>query len=184
MPFNASTFRASWGSSRPLSANSFDVKIPQLPNVLLRNMTSTQLQFWDSLQFRITSGDLPARQFEIVDRRLTGPARMMPMGLIYQTLTVEVLEDDWNRVREIFDLWQDAIYNEQNSYRVAYYDDMIATDMILTTYDKEGDPSRIYRFKEVFPLAINPSQMNWNSENQSVVIPIEFAYREWKGEDV
>ena len=80
----------------------------------------------------------------------------MPFGLIYSTQQLEIIEDESLAVRSIFDKWQSAVFNEENSYTVAYYDDVI-TNFTLRIFDQAGEMVKEVRFFEAFPVAVQPS---------------------------
>ena len=103
----------------------------------------------------------------------------MPFGLIYSTQQLEIIEDESLTVRSIFDKWQSAVFNEENSYTVAYYDDVI-TNFTLRIFDQAGEMVKEVRFFEAFPVAVQPSQVSWANSNSNLIIPIELAYREWR----
>lgn len=192
--FDAEKFRASLAGSNPASSAYFRMWFTKMPRIflgvdglgpvrdeILRRQGIRPQKWGDNFQdfeFRCMGADLPARQVETQERVYNGPSRLIPYGLIYSNLNVEVIEGKNLRTRELFDTWQELIYNG-SKYTPLYYDDIIA-DMALDVYDKSGNKVRQYRFRDVFPITVAPSQMSWANENSFLVIPIEFSYHHFE----
>lgn len=120
---------------------------------------------------------MPSRQLETVERRYSGPQRLIPYGHIYSTLNVEMIETSNGDARRIFDAWQESA-NGGDTFRPKYYDDII-TDLKLDVFDKSGKVVRTYIMKDCFPISVNPSQLAWDNENSYLVIPIEISLWRW-----
>lgn len=170
----------------PARSNSFELKISNIPKVLteLKSQQITKLNDTARLlSFRCQSVDMPGASAETTVRFTNGPVRQIPIGVTFQTLNVELIEDQTYAIRQFFDNWLKAIHaggqNSQNAYRIPFYNDICVDKMTLTVYDDESKKARVYTFHEVYPSAINPSQMSWQTNDQNVIIPIEFTFHRW-----
>lgn len=137
----------------------------------------------DSIRLRVKAIDLPQRQVETQPRFANGPMRMMPYGLVYSTINLEIIESDRYKIRRFFEEWHDKVFNKSNAYAVEYYSELIADKLTIVAYSPTGIPVRMWEMTEAYPIAINSSQMNWDSINQYLVINIEIAFHEWTSSD-
>lgn len=135
------------------------------------------------IRFRVKGVDLPQRQLESLPRFTNGPQRLVPYGLVYSTINLEIIESDSYKIREFFETWQDLIYKKDNGYQVAYYNELISNKLKIVAYSGIGQPVRVWTMKEVYPIAINSSQMSWDAANQYLVINVELAFHEWDATD-
>lgn len=177
MAFDATVVRSQLGVHGPAVPSTFEIAFTTLPNCLGDEFNSIK----EKLKFRIKACDLPSRQVETMERRYHGPQRLIPYGHIYSTQNIEVFENKKVETRKFFDAWQEAI-NGGDTFKPLYYDDVVC-EMRLTVYDKNGDIQRVYIFEEVFPVSINPSQLDWEAENTILTIPVELAYWRWISTD-
>jgi len=137
----------------------------------------------DSIKFRVKGVDLPQRQLETQPRFTNGPQRLVPYGLVYSTMNLEIIESDRYKIRRFFELWHDKIYSQNNSYAVEYYNKLVADKLTIVSYTASGLPVRVWEMKEAYPIAINSSQMSWDSINQYLIINVEIAFHEWTSYD-
>lgn len=179
MAFNASQFRASFEGANPAPSNTYEAFFNGIPIVMQGKPEAAGFR---DVIFRTEALDLPARQVETQERRYSGPQRLVPYGLLYATQQVQFLEDSKYSIRTMIDEWQDSIFNGRE-YSVRYYDEIICPEFVVRMYDKLGQVVRTYRFKEVYPISVNPSQMAWSDRNSYVRVPVELAYHEFTVEN-
>lgn len=142
----------------------------------------SNLLFGDPAQirFRVKAIDLPQRQLETQPRlQVNGPQRLVPYGAVYSTVNMEIIESDQYKIREFFEEWQDKVFHKDNSYKLAYYNELVADKLTVVAYAATGLPVRVWEMTEAFPIAINSSQMSWDATDQYLVINIEMAFNEW-----
>lgn len=137
-----------------------------------------------NVRFRVQAADLPQRQLETQPRFANGPQRMVPHGAIYSTTVIEVIESDQYEMRKYFDEWMKLAHGQDNAYRVKYYDDIIAPTFVIIAYSANGLMQAKWTLKDVYPIAVNSSQMNWSSTNEYVTIPVELVFHEWDYEEI
>ena len=136
-----------------------------------------------SIRFRVKGVDLPQRQLETQPRFAEGPMRLMPYGLVYSTMNMEIVESDQYKIRQFFEEWHTKIFSNKNNYGVEYYDRLVADKLTIVAFASSGIPTRIWEMKEAYPIAINTSQMSWDAQNQYLVINIELAFHEWESRE-
>ncbi len=174
MAFNAQEFRSRLVQAA--SPNLFEMSIPTVPNLLL----DSGFEILQDLRMRTYQTELPSAQLETVERITNGPERKVPYGVEFSTLSLYIIEDEKYKVRKFFDLWYSKIFSMEDSYVIPYYDDIIIPEMYLITYDKQGEKQNQYTFYDAFPIVLGPSRLGWDVQNEILVIPISFSYREFK----
>lgn len=196
VPFDATKFRDSFKSKAPAVNTYFSCSFDKLPAVLDYFTVDGENQEGDAIArmdqilqtiaYRVLTTDLPSRALSTTERILAGPSRQIVTGINYSNLQVEFIEGQEYDIRWFFDKWQAAISNDKsrsllsgNNYRVAYYDDLVIPNFYIDLWDRNGNNTATYQFKDVFPVAVYPNQMTWQSSNQVMSVPIELSYHEW-----
>lgn len=192
MAFNANDFRQSFNNggtnNTPLSLTAspayFEVHFGGMPGCLTRSdMRSSTAKKLDkaarSIKYRAKAADLPARQMVSVQRAFNGPHKLVPYSSIYSTSIIEFIETADFDIRTLFDTWQGMIEGNQRDYVSEYYDDIILPELIVRAFDKSGKAKQEWIFYNVFPVSVNPSQLNWDSKSSYITVPIELSYHRW-----
>lgn len=146
--------------------------------------------FGTDFKFRAFSTSLPGRNLDTLDRRYTGPSRLIPTGYAYQPLTISILETENHDVRGFFDKWMSFV-SEGDSWFCKYYDEIIVQELRLELYtrnpwaDSAGSatPVKVYTLKEVYPIAVTATQLDWGSNNNITIINVELQYYIWTATD-
>lgn len=206
--FDTTVLRSNLMNANPASPAYFELGFSALPAIFNKELWGDRPDLRDRFQkiasirhirdeqswidnfadfrFRCMATDLPSRQIETQERRYSGPQRLIPYGIIYNNLNVELIEGKNLRMREIIDVWMDMIYGASfelggsDMPTPAYYDDIIG-EMLLKVYAKSGEVVRSYKFRDVFPVTVAPSQLSWSGDNQILTIPVEFSYYDFVG---
>ena len=191
MAFNVDEFRAAFASknSDGLTASPayFSCEIPDLPPCLqypdLKEKTRASInKMHKNMKFRASSADLPSRQLVSVQRAFNGPHKLVPYSTIYASCIIEFIETSSFDVRTFFDAWQDLIEGNQRHFSSEYYDNLIAPTFVVTAYNKSGKPEQRWTFYNVFPVSVNPSQLNWSNQSGILSVAVELSYHRWKFE--
>ena len=168
----------------------FEVQFMDLPASFSKFSRVNSLQYnlaidmFTNLRFRCFSTDLPARQTVGLSRQLNGPARIIPYAANYTTTMLDFIETPLFNIRAFFDIWMDLIEGKHTGYMCEYYDDLIISEVRITSYTKSGDPVGLWKFKNVLLMAINTSTLNWEAQSQHVNVPVEIGYSDWTFEPV
>lgn len=191
MAFNANDFRQSFNNgtnNTPLSLTAspayFEVEFGGMPGCLMRSdmrwSTAKKLdKAARSIKHRAKAADLPARQMVSVQRAFNGPHKLVPYSSIYSTSIIEFIETADFDIRTLFDTWQGMIEGNQRDYVSEYYDEIILPELIVRAFDKSGKAKQEWIFYNVFPVSVNPSQLNWDSKSSYITVPIELSYYRW-----
>lgn len=187
MAFNTQAFRANLKSfAQP---NHFSMSFIGPPKGL--NFTEDETRLFDTnFKFRAFSASLPGRNLDTLERRYTGPSRLIPTGYAYQPMTISILETENHDVRGLFDRWMNHVAS-YDSWFSKYYDDIIAQELRLELYTRSpwldsaggATPVKVYTLKEVYPIAVTATQLDWGSNNNITVINVELQYYIWTATD-
>lgn len=196
--FDAVRFRDTFKSTDPAVSTFYSCSLSNLPTVLTNYVLigaeadqevdiKIKLQdIFDKIPYRVISADLPGRTMQAIERQYNGPGRQIPIGAQYSSIYLDFMDSQQHEVRWFFDKWQEAIFastarsvSSGDNYRVAYYDDLIVPRLYIDLWDRAGKNTATYEFKDVYPVAINPSQVTWQASNQLLALPVEFTFSEW-----
>lgn len=191
MAFNVDDFRAAFANKNDdgLTASPayFSAEFTKLPICLqypdLKQKTKTSIdKMFKNMKFRASSADLPSRQLVSVQRAFNGPHKLVPYSTIYASCIIEFIETSNFDVRTFFDAWQDIIEGNQRHFSSEYYDNLIAPEFVVTAYNKAGKATQKWTFSNVFPVSVNPSQLNWSTQSGVLSVAVELSYHRWKFE--
>lgn len=187
MAFNAAEFRGAFNrpEKNELTASPayFEVELIGTPknfDKLKRPLQEKINNTLRNLKFRASTADLPARQLVSIPRAFNGPQKLIPYTSLYSTAIIEFIETSDFAIRTFFDAWQDMIEGNQRNYESDYYDDLIIPKLWVTAFNKQGKPVQRWEFYNVFPVSVNPSQLNWSTQNAFVTVSVELSYHRWK----
>lgn len=189
MAFNTTEFRQAFphsGTKQPIASPAyFEASFDGLPACMNKVDGAKRKKVDDAfkgMKFRCQAADLPSRQILGMSREFNSPKKVMPYAALYQTLIVDFLETDGFDIRAFFDVWQDQIEGAHRNYMTEYYDNLIVPKFTLTAYNKSGVPISRWIFKNVFPMAVNVSQLNWSQQSQALNVPVELNFQKWEFE--
>ena len=92
---------------------------------------------------------------------------------------LDFIETPRFNIRTFFDTWIDLIEGKNYFYETAYYDDLIIDEVTIFAYNKSGEKVAKWVLKNVIPMSLNNSMLNWESQNQHITIPVEIGYSTW-----
>jgi hypothetical protein len=189
MAFNANEFKKAFNNkdTNTITASPayFEAYFEAPPRCLLRtdikaSTSATIERCLRGMKFRASAADLPARQLVSIQRAFNGPHKLVPYSTIYSTSIVEFIETADFDIRTFFDAWQDMIEGNQRNYTSEYYDELIAPTFIVKAFNKQGAPVQQWTFYNVFPVSVNPSQLNWSQQSAIITVAVELSYHRWK----
>lgn len=163
----------------------FEAYFADTPNCFDRmraDLRDRQMNTFRNMRFRASNADLPSRQMVSVQRAFTGPHKLVPYSSIYASSIIEFIETPRYDIRAFFDSWQDLIEGNQRGFETEYYEDLIAKEFIIKAYNREGQAVQKWTLYNVFPVSVNPSQMNWGTQSSIVTAAVELSYHRWKFE--
>lgn len=190
MAFDVSRFRSAFNGSTKndlmiASPAYFEVQIIGLPPKVLEILSKKPRQkslaneMEKNLRFRCMSTDLPSRQTVGLSRQLFGPMRILPYATNYSTTMLDFYETPNFNVRAMFDAWIDLIEGNHQGYMSEYYDDLVAQEFEIIMFNKSGDRVARWRLYDAYPISVNSSMLNWETQDSHISIPVEISYHKW-----
>ena len=154
----------------------------------------------DSLSFRISGAEFPARQITGSSYSLYGPAMTMGIGANYAPITLEILMSPDMRERDFFLEWQDLIGGShrkakenssvdsvQKQFNIGFYDEYISHQGITIQQFDRGQPDKpVYEvtLMDCFPSLVSGSTMSWETPDvlkQQIQISYRYFVDEFSG---
>jgi len=120
-----------------------------------------------------------------------GVNQKMPHTVQFTDISMTFLADQEGTIYRYFYSWINQVidfngsqnYAGRPSYRVGYKDDY-TTDIYIFVYDNVGNISKTITLIDAFPISMNEISLDWNGQNTTMKISVNFAYREWTVDNV
>lgn len=181
MAFNTANFRRSMNKGF-VQPNHYEIEFVGAPPAILKDKNVSDS--FGGAKMRCFAAQMPGMVLDVIERRYSGPYRLIPVGFTFQIMPLMLYEDSDYSVRNLFDTWMYSIAEDRDLF-VKYYDDIIAKQMNIYLYKKGGgakdemEPVRTYMLEEVYPLSVSPIQLDWSANNTVIGVSIELQYHRW-----
>lgn len=167
----------------------------------------------DALKFLLAGGvtaqlsvlaeqaEIPGRQFATTPHKIFGTTRLMPYGVIYDTIRITFICTNMMSERTFFDVWHQFIMSPSSQY-MEYYKDYVGQ---ITIQKVNNDPGIVntllnssstdsivagaqataaeflstYTLEEAYPVAIQPQELSF-ADDGYLRLTVEFAYARYK----
>lgn len=169
--FNLNEFIAAVGQglSKP---NRFEVIITSPPCVA---GTDNRL-----VSIMAENAQLPPTRINVARQQIFGPPSFIAQNADYggENISITFNLDRQMTVKKFFDSWVDGIANRRSG-TVAYQSTYVAQNMQIHQLDEQDNVMYTATFTDLFPIAVNPVQLDANMMNQASKLNVTFAYRRW-----
>jgi len=162
-----------------------DVFFPNIGRRIDGTFSSTQVADWLRRGLLVSSTRLPDRSFEQTNLNIYGITERFPTHSEFTSLDVNLLMplvSNDNAVPRFFYYWQNFIQNNyagpESGLDFRFPSEYYAT-VYLTQWDREKHATVSYRFDKAYPAKVDTVQVDWNSENEMVQLPVSFTYSYW-----
>jgi len=127
------------------------------------------------------SASLPPTRIITTRQQIFGPPSFHPIGADYggDNLSLTFALDKWYTMKEFFDIWVDSIVGRNNGL-VSYSSDYLSQGMTISQLDEEDRTHYTAVFEDVFPIAVNPIQLDSSMSNTVSKMSVTFCYRRWR----
>lgn len=201
--FNISKFRSNVGSLNEniLPKHSFLVKFSPFGAGATPSRYANALNTYlkpntqDDFVLRCESAQLPGATLlkEEVRRFGYGTIEDVPYGVQFQDMTLGFISDYKGSQVKFFYEWLNIItnFNSQGGnmmrandygsmpYEVAYKDEFINRQMDIFVYDRNQQQTVVYELYDVFPTAINATDVSWSDVDQLMKFYVRFSYTDY-----
>ena len=155
--------------------NRFDV-VFTLPKALPPSILQTNTR---DLSLRLQSVSFPGKNITTTeDTNVYGPSYEVAQGLSYaDSIQMTFILRNTHAEKEIFNEWQDIIVDPV-SYDLEYYQNYITNFQCFQLDEKDRKTAGI-ELVEVFPKTVNPLEYTQATNNETLRLQVDFAFREW-----
>lgn len=165
-------------------SNRFDISFSGLPNVILPNGNNIEIQ---SQAITLSPRSINTIQDNLIGY---GGGRFVPRSqniLPGPGVMVQFPVTNDNYILQFFDNWFNYIYagprannNYNNPFVLQYYDDAVFNcTMYIRLLDPNGEPNTVFTFYEVFPVEIQPLELNMMKPDNYLSCIVTFGFREF-----
>lgn len=175
MAFRVQEFRAqmNFDGARP---NLFqcDLTFPTLAST-----GGSQTQF----SFMARAAQLPGSTVNQVPQFYFGRELKFAGNRQFTEWTVTVINDEDFVIRDAFEKWMNGMNSHVGNLRnpaFAKGDGGYQQDGFVTQYNKDGTPSKKYKFVGMFPVDLSPIELDWGANDTIEEYAVTFAYQWWE----
>jgi len=123
---------------------------------------------------------LPQTRINTSRQQIFGPPSFHPQNAEYggDNLSISFHLDREMTVKRFFDVWVDGIVNRASGV-VAYQAEYMCQNLLINQLDEQDNIMYQARFTDVFPVSVNPVQLDSGLSNQVSKLNVTFNYRRW-----
>ncbi len=177
MTFRVSEFSSILSKVSPARPNRFAVQITP-PNGLTSPISN-------DLMMLSNSANLPGSNFglDVVKHKGYGLDEKRPNSLSLDDITLTIIADGRGQVLDFLHKWYEKVFStdedstnsETFNYPVEYWGTL---DIYL--YDTTGGTYTTYTMSKAYPVVVGSVQLAWENNDQLMLIPVTFTYRNYK----
>lgn len=141
---------------------------------------------WLSRGVLINTARTPSRAMEMLSMRTYGVTEHFPYNSEYTPLEVTMplpLFAGDSVVPRFFNFWQNMAQAQfrgpEDGADMSFPDDYYGS-LVLGLFDRKNNPTLIYKFENVYPSAVQSSELSWQSTNEMMQLAITFQYSYFK----
>lgn len=135
--------------------------------VFNNDVTKKALMFCDQVQ-------LPGTNFSTAQNRAFGEFRETPYEKLYEHINLSFYVDRDMQVKELFDRWNDTIYNPIT--RTFNYYSNYTTDITIEVQGNDGQPNYWVDLHECYPKSVGAVQLDYASKDV-MKLSVSMAYK-------
>ncbi len=126
--------------------------------------------------------EIPGRGLNNIPFKYAGREIKFAAQATYDNLRLTVINDEAFTVRKGLETWLEYINTRETNISLTQASPTAggyAGTGVVKQYGKDGTVKQIYTFIDMFPLRIDPIQLDWNNDAQIEEYGVEFAYQYW-----
>lgn len=159
----------------------YDGARPNLFQVVLSFPSLVFLGNTRELAFMASGTQLPASTIGVARQFYFGREVKFPGNRTFQDWSINVINDESFNIRNAFEQWSNVINNNVANVRDsgAVFNGGYSTNASVTQFSKDGRPVKRYSFVGLFPVQVDPINLNWGSNDQIEEFGVTFSYQYW-----
>ena len=133
------------------------------------------------LTFLANSTQLPASTVGVARQNYFGREVKFPGNRTFQDWSINIINDETFDLRNAFEEWLNAINGNETNVRDsgARYSSEYAVQASVQQFSKDGVPIKQYDFVGLFPIQVDPINLNWGTNDQIEEFGVTFSYQYW-----
>jgi uncharacterized protein YlzI (FlbEa/FlbD family) len=167
MAFNINDIRAqlAFGGARP-----------SLFQVIISNPVNPVADI--KLPFLCKTAQLPSSQIGVIEVPYFGRKLKIAGDRTFDAWTVTIINDEDFLVRNAMEQWNNSIqlYQQNVTALGSGAPSLYKSQATVTQYGKAGEVLRVYQFNGIFPQAVGPIDLAWNTVDEIEEFQVQFQY--------
>ena len=133
------------------------------------------------LTFLANGTQLPASTVGVARQNYFGREVKFPGNRTFQDWSINIINDESFDLRNAFEEWLNAINGNQTNVRDsgAIYNNQYAVKASVQQFSKEGIVIKQYDFEGLFPVQVDPINLNWGTNDTIEEFGVTFSYQYW-----
>lgn len=172
--FSLENFRAEVLARGLAKANRFEVVV--LSPQCVRNSNDSRV-----VSMMAENAQLPMARVSTSTQRIFGPPTQHPQFAEYggDNMSLQFYLDREMRVKNFFDTWINGVVDPRTGTPF-YQTNYLSTGMTITQLDEKDQIMYGVKFYDLYPIAVNPVQLDHNQANSISRLNVTFTYRRWE----
>lgn len=129
--------------------------------------------------FTCRSSQIPAATVDSIPVPFFGRTIKLLGDRTYNDWPVTVMNDEDFLVRDMFENWSNLMNSFVGNQKLLAGNSYKSSDALVTQYGKDGSIIKNYSFVGIFPIQIDPMDLDWDTTNQIQSFGVTFAYDYW-----
>jgi hypothetical protein len=167
MAFNVNDIRAqlAFGGARP-----------SLFQVIISNPVNPVADI--KLPFLCKTAQLPSSQLGLIEVPYFGRKLKIAGDRTFDAWTVTIINDEDFLIRNAMEQWNNSIqlYQQNVTALGSGAPSLYKSQATVTQYGKAGEVLRVYQFNGIFPQAVGPIELAWNTVDEIEEFQVQFQY--------
>ena len=167
MAFNINDIRAqlAFGGARP-----------SLFQVIISNPVNPVADI--KLPFLCKTAQMPSSQLGLIEVPYFGRKLKLAGDRTFDAWTVTIINDEDFLIRNAMEQWNNYIqlYQQNVTALGTGAPSLYKSQATVTQYGKAGEVLRVYQFNGIFPQAVGPIELAWNTVDEIEEFQVQFQY--------
>jgi len=129
--------------------------------------------------FMCKGAQLPASIIAPVPVLFRGRQLQLAGDRTFEPVSLTVINDTGFEVRNSFERWMNGINEHNNNSGLSNPTDYMA-DMIIEQLNKQGEVTKTYDLRGVFPTNLSTIELSYDNENQIEEFTVEMQVQYWE----
>ena len=127
--------------------------------------------------FLCKASQIPGKTIGIVEAPYLGMKVKLGGDVVFEDLTVTVLMDNDFSIRNAFEIWMETI--KANEAAIGLESALYKRTANVVALDNQGDEIAEYTFIGIWPSALAPVELGFESNDQLAEYSVTFSYDYW-----